>query len=57
MLCSKCNNEMRIQSSENVLREGKLYLDMHMVCINPQCSEHKKVVIITNEQPLKVEQN
>lgn len=54
--CSKCQCEMRIVKAENVLRKGKLYVDHTIECVNPQCDAYQKPQIVSNEQPLNVEE-
>lgn len=54
MSCSKCQCEMRIIKAENVIQNGKLYVDHHVKCINPQCPDYDKVQIISNEQPVTI---
>ncbi len=44
MKCPLCNTEMRIQSSEYVLNQGKLFAKQILVCRKKDCSNYNKEV-------------
>lgn len=44
MECPKCHNEMRIDSSGYVMKDGKLYLRQRFKCRSPQCDNYNKIV-------------
>lgn len=53
MQCPLCKTEMRIQSSGYVVKDGKLFDKMILVCRNKKCANFEKTVE-TIYEPLEV---
>ena len=49
MLCKECNCELRVTKGINFEQDGKFYRETTLECINPQCIEKGKPIVITNE--------